>query len=85
MLWPFKGTLQRKNSMEFDWHGGTISRHTVVDGHYRNTQNVRRFLLAQCGPQFQFDRDFMAWIRDGAAKTMGDVADEWLRRHRVAG
>ena len=71
--------------MEFDWHGGIISRHTVVDAHYRNTQNVRRFLLAQCGPQFTFQRDFMAWIRDGAVKTTGDVADEWLRRHRKAG
>lgn len=85
MLRPFKGIQQREYSMEFDWHGGIISRHTVVDAHYRNTQNVRRFLLAQCGPQFTFQRDFMAWIRDGAVKTMGDVADEWLRRHRVAG
>mgnify|MGYP000983810802 CR=1 FL=1 len=85
MLRPFKGIQQREYSMEFDWHGGIISRHTVVDAHYRNTQNVRRFLLAQCGPQFTFQRDFMAWIRDGAVKTMGDVADEWLRRHRKAG
>jgi Domain of unknown function (DUF6434) len=22
----------------------------------------------------------MAWLKDGAAKTMGDAADEWLRR-----
>lgn len=70
--------------MAFDWHGGTISRHTVVDAGYRNTQNVRRFLLQQCGPRFAFDRDFMAWIRDGGARSMGDVADEWLRRHKPA-
>ena len=25
-------------------------------------------------------RRFMAWIKDGAEKTMGDVAEEWLRR-----
>ena len=47
---------------------------------YRNTQNVRRFLRSQCGDGFKFDRPFMQWIKDGAAKTMGDVADEWLRR-----
>jgi hypothetical protein len=27
-----------------------------------------------------FDRGFMQWIKDGKAKSMGDVADEWLRR-----
>ena len=64
----------------FDWHSGPIARSTAVDASYRNTQNVRRFLRAQCGTQFRFDRAFMAWIKSGAAKTMGDVADEWLRR-----
>ncbi|WP_349433667.1 DUF6434 domain-containing protein [Pararhizobium sp. A13] len=66
----------------FDWHGGAIDRNTAVTATYRNTQNVRRFLTAQCGEDFAFDRPFMAWIRDGRAKTMGDVADEWMRRQR---
>ncbi|KRV72537.1 DUF6434 domain-containing protein [Pseudomonas citronellolis] len=48
---------------------------------YRNTQNVRRFLREQCGEGFRFDRTFMAWIRSGAPATMGEVVDEWLRRH----
>ncbi len=67
--------------MDFDWHGGSISRETVVDSVYRNTQNVRRFLALECGEAFKFDRDFMAWVRDGRPKTMGDVADEWRRRN----
>lgn len=71
--------------MAFDWHGAAITRDTVVDGAYRNTQNVRRFMVLQCGPQFRFDRVFMAWIGDGDSKTMGQVADEWIRRHRIAG
>lgn len=65
----------------FDWHSGEITRQTPVSATYRNTQNVRRFLTAECGAGFKFDRAFMAWIRDGSPKTMGDVADEWLRRH----
>ena len=65
---------------EFDWHSDPISRETPVTASYRNTQNVRRFLRAQCGSQFRFDRPFMQWIRNGKPKTMGDVADEWLRR-----
>jgi hypothetical protein len=68
--------------MKFDWHSGEISRATEIDSDYRNTQNVRRFLSQQCGPDFKFDREFMAWVRNGIAKKMGDVADEWTRRAR---
>lgn len=67
--------------MAFDWHSGTIERYTVIDGTYRNTQKVRRFMLQQCGADFRFDRPFMAWIRNGTPSTMGDVVDEWKRRH----
>lgn len=66
--------------MPFDWHSNPINRDTAVDKHYKNTQNVRRFLLEQCGPTFKFDRAFMAWIKDGRPKNLGDVADEWQRR-----
>jgi hypothetical protein len=68
--------------VQFDWHGGMITRATPVTPSYRNTQNVRRFLRTACGADFKFDRPFMQWIKDGTAKTMGDVADELLRRHR---
>lgn len=67
----------------FDWHSDRIGRATPVTESYRNTQNVRRFLLSECGSEFRFDRAFMRWITDATAKTMGDVADEWLRRHRM--
>lgn len=66
--------------MAFDWHSNPITRTTVVDKDYRNTQNVRRFMLEHCGPTFKFDRDFMAWIKAEPAKNMGDVVDEWQRR-----
>ncbi|MES2348438.1 MAG: DUF6434 domain-containing protein [Pseudomonadota bacterium] len=67
--------------MKFDWHGGTISPATEIDSGYKNTQNVRRFLSAQCGPDFKFDRKLMAWMRNGAPKSMADVVAEWHRRH----
>ena len=69
---------------DFDWHRDPITRATPVTPSYRNTQNVRRFLKAECGDAFRFDRAFMAWITDGRPKTMGDVADEWRRRHLQA-
>jgi hypothetical protein len=68
----------------FDWHADPIDRDTPVTTSYRNTQNVRRFLTMQCGDGFVFDRAFMAWIKDGTEKTMGDVANEWKRRHTAA-
>ncbi len=64
----------------FNWHKDPVIRETPVTADYRNTQNVRRFLKAQCGPHFKFDRPFMQWIKDGTPKTMGQVADEWTRR-----
>lgn len=70
--------------MKFDWHGGVILRTTLVDSAYKNTQNVRRFLAHQCGPEFKFDRDLMAWIRNDVEKSMGDVVDEWARRRTLA-
>ena len=67
----------------FNWHGGRITRATPVTGAYRNTQNVRRFFKSECGDDFKFDRDFMAWMKSGAANTMGEAAEEWLRRNAL--
>ncbi|GAB2937616.1 DUF6434 domain-containing protein [Hafnia psychrotolerans] len=67
--------------MKLDWHSSVLTRTTIVDQNYKNTQNVRRFMVEQCGEGFRFDRDFMAWIRNGTAKNLGDVVDEWKRRH----
>jgi hypothetical protein len=64
----------------FDWHADPITRDTPINADYRNTQNVRRFLKSQCGEHFRFDVPFMQWIKDGTGKTMGDAADEWLKR-----
>ncbi|MBT6298946.1 MAG: hypothetical protein HOJ24_07125 [Rhodobacteraceae bacterium] len=65
----------------FNRQTDVIDRTKLVTDSYKNTQGVRRFLTAQCGPNFKFDRAFMAWIKDGNLKTTGDVADEWTRRH----
>ena len=64
----------------FDWHSGPVNRDTPVTKSYRTTQNVRRFLAAQLGAEVHLDRPFMAWIRSGALKKVGDIADELGRR-----
>lgn len=67
--------------MTLDWHSAALTRSNPLDKHYRNTQNVRRFLSSQCGEGFRFDRPFIAWIKGRENLSMGDVADEWLRRN----
>ena len=76
----FTFSTVKEQTMSFDWHAGPITRATPLDKHYRNTQKVRQFLLSECGAAFKFDRGFMLWIKSGTPSTMGDVADEWLRR-----
>lgn len=66
--------------MAFNWHSATLTTATVINENYKNTQNVRRFMVEHCGAGFKFDRDFMVWIRNGSAKTLGDVVKEWKRR-----
>lgn len=66
--------------MKIDWHSALLTRSTSVDKNYKNTQNVRRFMLEQCGENFRFNREFIAWIHDGVPKNLGDVVDEWKRR-----
>ncbi|MGI4841000.1 MAG: DUF6434 domain-containing protein [Janthinobacterium lividum] len=68
--------------MSFNWHSDQLTSNTTVCKNYRNTQNVRRFMVEHCGVDFRFDRDFMAWIRNDVTKTLGEVVDEWLRGHR---
>lgn len=65
----------------FDWRSEALTRETSLNADYKMTQNVRRFMRNQCGDDFAFDRPFMAWVKSGAPKTLGDVADEWRKRH----
>ncbi|MEC4593471.1 DUF6434 domain-containing protein [Nitrospirillum amazonense] len=67
----------------FDWHADPIDRTTPITTGYRGTQNVRRFFHRECGEHFKFDRPFMAWMKAAVGRTMGDAADEWLRRDRA--
>lgn len=66
--------------MKVNWHSALLTRSTNVDKNYKNTQNVRRFMVKECGEAFRFDREFMAWIHNDVPKNLGDVVDEWKRR-----
>jgi len=67
--------------LKIDWHSSLLTSNTSIDKNYKNTQNVRRFMIKECGEDFRFDREFMMWIRNDDPKTLGDVVNEWKRRH----
>ncbi|CAL4867671.1 hypothetical protein MMA231_01937 [Asticcacaulis sp. MM231] len=65
----------------FDWHSEALTRETPLNASYKMTQNVRRFMIGECGDEFAFDRAFMAWMKSGVPQTLGDLVDEWRKRH----
>ncbi|MER8631176.1 DUF6434 domain-containing protein [Mesorhizobium opportunistum] len=44
------------------------------------SQHLECASLSHPGDAFRFDRPFTAWLKDGRETTMGDAADEWIRR-----
>lgn len=56
-----------------DWHCAPLAPETVITDSYRNTQNVRRFFKSQIGPEFKFNRPFMAWMKANSGQTLGDA------------
>jgi hypothetical protein len=60
-----------------DWHRCVLELTTVLDGSYRNTQNVRRFFKAQLGDDFHFSRSFMHWLKTNQGKTLDDAVTAW--------
>ncbi|AYO19981.1 hypothetical protein D0856_07630 [Vibrio owensii] len=66
-----------------DWHKNHIEDNTLITSSYKSTQNVRRYFKSKCGDDFKFDRSFMQWMNDAEGTSMGDAAQEWLRRHQA--
>ncbi len=67
----------------FDWHSAPLSSNTLITENYRNTQNVRRFFIAEIGRHFSFNIAFMAWMKANVGKNLGDAALEWTRVHAL--
>lgn len=66
-----------------DWHKDQIEDNMLVTSSYKSTQNVRRYFKAKCGDNFAFDRGFMQWMNKAEGITMGEAAQERLRRQEA--
>ena len=65
--------------MKTDWHSSSLTRSTVVDKDYKNTQNVRRFMVGECGPdsgliaslcsgyEMTYQKTWVMWLMSGSA------------------
>jgi len=68
-----------RTDASIDWHSDPLTPQTVITDSYRNTQNVRRFFKAQIGPDFKFNRPFMAWLKENSGLTLGDAVVAYRR------
>ncbi len=57
----------------FNWHSEPLNSNTIITANYKNTQNVRRFFQSHFGTNFKMNREFMAWLKTNAGKTLGDA------------
>jgi Domain of unknown function (DUF6434)/SAP domain-containing new25 len=77
-----KNEKKSKNTVivsKMEWHKADLTLETVITDSYKNGQNVRRFFTEQCGQNFSFNIEFMAWIKANVGKTLKDAVEEWLR------
>jgi hypothetical protein len=76
-------SAQRANRSEgsgFDWNTSSLALETVITKNYRNTENVRKFMVAQAGKSFRFTVGLMNWLKDNTGKTLSDALEEWRRQ-----
>ncbi|MEM1048732.1 MAG: DUF6434 domain-containing protein [Pseudomonadota bacterium] len=62
-------------SARVDWHSDALDGSLQLDGTFRITQNVRRFLKAECGYDLVFGRALHAEIRDNRPATLQALVD----------
>ena len=74
-----KKHIVRKSKSNFDWNVENLSRETIITDNYKNTENVRRFFLAEIGTHFKFNVLFMNWMKQNTSKTLQNAVDEWNR------
>jgi hypothetical protein len=70
-------------SSSFDWNTAALTPETVITTDYRNTENVRNFMVANAGRSFRFTVDFMKWLKENPGKTLFDALEEWRRQNAL--
>ncbi|MEM6689807.1 MAG: DUF6434 domain-containing protein [Planctomycetota bacterium] len=80
-------STRKKPKSRFDWGKEKLTMETPITDNYRNTRNVRGFMLLNASARFKFSNEFMAWMRSNVGKTLADAITFWkeLDRKKKAG
>jgi Domain of unknown function (DUF6434)/SAP domain-containing new25 len=69
----------KKISSNFDWHKEPLGLETIITDSYKNTQNMRRFMVSQVGAKFRFSIALMDWMKANVGKTLKSAVAEYQR------
>jgi Domain of unknown function (DUF6434)/SAP domain-containing new25 len=69
----------KKISSNFDWHKEPLGLETLITDSYKNTQNMRRFMLKHAGKKFRFSVALMEWMKSNVGKTLESAVAEYRR------
>ena len=61
----------------FDWKDAVLNLNTKLTDNYKNTENVRAFMILHIGPHFKFNTQFMKWTIANTGKSLRDAIEEW--------
>lgn len=64
-----------------DLNTSEINNDTIITDNYKSSEGVRAFMIAQIGPHFRFNVEFVKWIKQNTGKTMKDAIEEWQKIH----
>jgi hypothetical protein len=70
---------KQKRTSNYDWNKSTIDLDTIITDNYKNTENVRTFMINAIGSRFRFNVEFLKWTKQNIGKTMRDAIAEWKR------
>lgn len=77
-----KPELQTKTISKFDWNNEYLSLKTIITDNYRNTENVRKFMIDNIGVHFKFNTMFMKWMKSNIGRTLAEAIVEWQNIHK---
>jgi hypothetical protein len=61
----------------FDWKNAELNLSTKLTDNYKNTENVRAFMILHIGPHFRFNTQFMIWAKAHTGKSLREAIEEW--------
>lgn len=74
---------KKKSKTTFNWGNEQLNLTTIITDNYKNSENVRSFLIENIGLHFSFNTQFMRWMKENEGKTLSDAIEEWKRIHEL--